>query len=150
VSAFSGLSLLAKVAGRINAVILAYFNVKFNLETSPKMPSKVKHFDRLFYLFALFSVQVTQTELSRWGFEAMSKSLHLVDSRLWASCCGREQAINVRKVTCVTLFWSLSDVLLCELCKLLVQRSENPKLLRRASVCQILGSGQAVSPENEA
>jgi hypothetical protein len=63
-SAFSCFGLLAKVVGRIAAVILVYSNLSFDSETSPEMPSKVKHFDRSFYVFSLFSVQVTQTEFS--------------------------------------------------------------------------------------
>jgi hypothetical protein len=69
--------LLAKNVGRIDAVILAYSNLNFDSETSPKMHSKVEHFEHLFYVLPLFSLQVARTELSDLGPEAVGLELAL-------------------------------------------------------------------------
>ena len=74
-SAFSCLGSLAKVVGRIDAVILAYSNLKFDSETSPKMLSEVEYFERLFCVFLLFLLEVARTELSGWGSEAVGLEL---------------------------------------------------------------------------
>jgi hypothetical protein len=63
---FFVLRLLAKVVGCIDAVILAFSNLKFHSETSPKMLSKVKHFERLFCVFHLLLVKWLGQSSQAW------------------------------------------------------------------------------------
>ena len=71
-STFSCFGLLAKVVGRIAAVILVYSNLRFDSETSPEMLSKVKDLNvHLCFPFVL-------------GRSDSDRALGLGNPKLWA------------------------------------------------------------------